>query len=873
MPLSAGDKLGPYEVLALIGKGGMGEVYRAHDSRLNRDVAIKVSNAQFTERFTREARAIAALNHTNICHLYDVGPNYLVMEYVEGPDLRGPLDFGDALPIIQQLIDGIEAAHEKNIVHRDLKPANIKITPEGVVKILDFGLAKAMEPPPSEGGDPANSPTLTIGATQAGAILGTAAYMAPEQAKGKAADKRSDIWSFGVILYEMLTGQRLFQGESVVEILGGVLNKEPDLSAAPTRVHKLLRWCLEKDRKQRLASISDARRLLNRDGDGADLSAVTAPSRSGLGWVAWGVAGLLLATTVGVSFVHFREQPPPAPEATRFQIPLPDKATPAGFPNPTISPDGRRVVFPVVIEGVTRLWVRALDQIEPRPLAGTEGVGGLQFWSPDSRFIVFGVQGTLKKVEASGGPPQSLCSLPGTLVGGLWTGDGRIVLGTLSTGLLQVAAAGGAASPFTVLDPKRQETYHAFPVLLPDGRHFLYTRFTVNAETSGIYLGTLAPGTGSQGPEQQASKRLLADRSSFVFAPSPHPHVTGDGYVLFSRDGTLMAQPFDGARLQFSGDAAPIAEQVAGNGDFSVSSTGVLVYGTRAGAGAGRRLNWYDRQGKSLGTAGGPGFSAGLELAPDGTRVAVVRIPGSIWIDEFARGVTNRITPPDTSLRPVWSPDGSRIVFASQANIYIKAASNAGNEEVLLKSERPTDPLDWSRDGRWLLYQETDPKTKHDLWAFPMEGGKPAGKPIVYLQTASDEREGKFSPDGRFVAYVSDESSRYEVYVASFPAPSLRVPISNGGGYQPRWRRDGKELLYTTSDGRLMSVDVTLGGTFKAGVPRLLFQASIYGGGGGQLRRWDMTADGQRFLFDAVGGGDVSAPLTLVENWTALLRK
>src|ERR1700674_4205300 len=306
MPLSPGDKLGPYEILAPIGVGGMGEVYRAHDSRLNRDVAIKVSNAQFTERFTREARAIAALNHTNICHLYYVVPNYLVMEYVEGPDLRGPLDFDDALPIIQQVIDGIEAAHEKNIIHRDLKPANIKITPDGVLKILDFGLAKALEPPPSEEGDPANSPTLTIGATQAGAILGTAAYMAPEQAKGKAADKRSDIWSFGVILYEMLTGKRLFQGETAVEILGGILNKEPDISVAPTRVHKLLRWCLEKDRKQRLQAIGDARRLLS-ESDGTDSAAQPAPPpQSRFSW-AWGVAGLLLVALAGLAFVHFRE--------------------------------------------------------------------------------------------------------------------------------------------------------------------------------------------------------------------------------------------------------------------------------------------------------------------------------------------------------------------------------------------------------------------------------------------------------------------------------------------------------------------------------------------------------------------------------------
>src|SRR6266853_1317840 len=324
MPLSPGDKLSPYEILAPIGKGGMGEVYRARDPRLNRDVAIKVSNAQFTERFTREARAIAALNHTNICHLYDVGPNYLVMEYVEGPDLRGPLDFNDALPIVQQLVDGIEAAHEKNVVHRDLKPANIKITPEGVVKILDFGLAKAMEPPASSDGNPENSPTMTIGATQAGAILGTAAYMAPEQAKGKAADKRSDIWSFGVILYEVLTGKRLFPGETAVEILAGVLNQELDISAAPRRVHKLLRWCLEKDRKDRLQSIGDARRLLSRNSDGADSAAQSAPpSLSRLAWLAWVAAALFIIAAAALAFVHFREVPLEQ-RSVRFQIPPPE---------------------------------------------------------------------------------------------------------------------------------------------------------------------------------------------------------------------------------------------------------------------------------------------------------------------------------------------------------------------------------------------------------------------------------------------------------------------------------------------------------------------------------------------------------------------
>jgi dipeptidyl aminopeptidase/acylaminoacyl peptidase len=374
--------------------------------------------------------------------------------------------------------------------------------------------------------------------------------------------------------------------------------------------------------------------------------------------------------------------------------------------------------------------------------------------------------------------------------------------------------------------------------------------------------------------QRQAPKRLLVDDAGFVFATPPGPRASG--YVLFSREGTLMAQPLDSGRLELSGDAVPIAEQVARNGDFSVSSTGVLVYATSLGVGGASRLSWYDRHGKFLGAAGAPSFITDVQLAPDGTRVAAVRSPGgrqAIWVDEFARGVSNRITPPDTSIRPVWSPDGNRLVFESASSIFVKAANNAGNEQVLFKFERPTDPLDWSRDGRWLLYQEMDPKTKHDLWALPMEPGKPAGKPMVFLQTAFDESDGKFSPDGRFVAYTSDESGRIEVYVASFPEPSLRVPISNGGGYQPRWRRDGKELLYFAPGGNLMSVDVTLGGTFQAGVPKALFRVAIYGGGSTQ-HRWDITADGQRFLIATVGGDtSASAPLTLVQNWTALLRK
>jgi Tol biopolymer transport system component len=889
MPLSVGTRLGPYDILAPIGAGGMGEVYRAKDTKLDREVAIKVLPAALAQdperlaRFEREAKVLASLNHPNIAQIYGIEESNnvraLVMELVPGETLKGPLPLETALNYAKQIADALEAAHEKAITHRDLKPANIMITPSGVVKVLDFGLAAVGQVSTPGDGNPTNSPTLTMRATQVGMIMGTAGYMSPEQAAGQMIDRRADIWAFGVVLWEMLTGQRLFTGDTVAHILADVLRAPIDSDKLPKEtpplIRDLLRRCLDRDVKNRLQWIGEARfqiqKYFSNPAAGTEALAQAKTRVTKFVWPT--VAAILGVAAAALAFVHFREPPPTAPELVRFHIPLPDKATPAGFPNPAISPDGRRVVFPAVTEGVTRLWVRALDQLEPRPLAGTEGVTGLQFWSPDSRFVAFGVQGTLKKVEVSGGPAQSLCRLPGILLGGFWTGDRSIVFGTVSTGLFQVAAAGGAASPVTVLDPKRQEVYHCWPALLPDGRHFLYTRNTTNAETSGIYLGTLADGKGDPGAERQAPKRLLADVSSAVFARSLDPSPTGDGYVLFSREGTLMAQPFDSARLGFSRDAVPIAEQVGANNDFSISSTGVLVYATRIGAvGGGRQLTWYDRQDKRLGTAGAPGLIEELELSPDGTRVAAVR-NRAIWIDEFSRGVSNRITPPDTSIRPVWSPDGNRIVFESPPNIYLKAASNAGHEEVLFKFERPTNPLDWSRDGRWLLYQETDPKTKRDLWVLPMEGGKPAGKPAVFLRTASDEGEGKFSPDGRFVAYVSDESGRYEVYVASFPVPSLRVPISNGGGYTPRWRRDGKELLFSTGDNRLMSVDVTLGATFKAGVPKFLFQAPIYGGGASQQHRWDMTADGQRLLIITVGGGDVSAPLTLVENWTALLRK
>jgi Tol biopolymer transport system component/predicted Ser/Thr protein kinase len=867
MPLQPGDKLGPYEIVAPIGKGGMGEVYLAHDSRLNREVAVKVSNAQFSERFTREARAIAALNHTNICHLYDVGPDYLVMEYVEGQDLRGPMDFEDALPVIQQLIDGIEAAHEKNIIHRDLKPANIKITPEGVVKILDFGLAKAMEPP-SDNSNPENSPTLTMGATVAGTILGTAAYMAPEQAKGKAADKRSDIWSFGVIVYEMLTGKRLFQGESAVEILGGVLNQEPDITAAPVRVHKLLRWCLEKDRKKRLASISDARRLME---ESETAAVIAAAPNSWLGLAAWAVAGLFLLTTLGVSFVHLREAPSVA-QNLRYQISTPGSAA-AQFPE--LSPDGRNLAFVTSNGGPSQVWLRAMDVLDVRPLAGTDGAT-YPFWSPDGAYLGFFAGGKLKKIAIAGGPPQTLCDASSGR-GGTWNRDGVILFSPSPASVLfRVPSAGGTPAPVTKLAENGSSLAgYRYPVFLPDGVHFLYDAGSDKPAAAGVFVGSL---------EDTAAVRLLPNDTNALYAPPSAPGATA--HLVFRREQTLMAQPFDATRLKTTADMFPIAEQVAvsgnaGFGAFSVSDNGTLVY--RSGdASSDRELVWMDRAGKRLGTLGKPGSFLGIAVSPDEKTLAVGNGNGSqldIWLEDMVRGVPSRFTfRSGLSRSGVWSPDGSQLIFGFRSegsysiDIYQKPAGGNGQEELLLHSGLNGFPDDWSPDGKLLVYEQTGQKTASDLWLLPLSGDR---KPVVYLQTPFDEAAARFSPDGRWMAYQSNESGRFQVYVQTVPLSGAKYQISTSGGTTPHWRRDGKELFYISDDQKLMAVSVKLGATVEAGTPQPLFPISPLPLGAFANSFYQPMHDGQRFLVNAPAGGEAAAapPFTVVTNWPAAFKK
>jgi Tol biopolymer transport system component len=853
MPLSAGTRLGPYEILAPIGAGGMGEVYRAHDSRLNRDVAIKVSNAQFTERFAREARAIAALNHTNICHLYDVGPDYLVMEYVEGQDLRGPMDFDDALPIIQQLIDGIEAAHEKNIVHRDLKPANIKLTPEGVVKILDFGLAKAMEPPPSSEGDPQNSPTLTIGATQAGAILGTAAYMAPEQAKGKAADKRSDIWSFGVILYEMLTGKRLFQGESAVEILGGVLNKEPDLSAAPVRVHRLLRWCLEKDRKDRLASISDARRLLNRNSDGADPAAATAPLPSRLGRAGWIVAGVVAAASL---IFALRSRPTAVPKTTaRLTIPLPPGQEITSYP--AITRDGRTVAY-VTQQGADapQLYLRDLNSFESRAVAGSSGA--LQpFFSPDGKWVAFFAQGQLQKAEVAGGAPIRLAEAAFPF-GGTWNDNNTIIYaGSLGSGLLRIPPSGGTPEPLTKPDGAAKGYAHVFPQALPGGRSVL---FTVWGQTQGGAVLTLDSGRWE----------MVLPVMTFGAGIFDATGGSAGRLLLVDQAAGLMAAPFDAAHpARTSADTTVLANvyydvESETRGWLAVSNTGTVVFAP--GNPAKRSLVWVDREGKVESLGKDQDLYREASLSPDGLK-AIVRHGLDLWIHDLQRGTRSPLTSRNASnILPLWSRDGARIVFASNRggdwDIYSQPADGSRPAEALLKRPYDQYPLSILPDGT-LLYREVHPNTGQDLWTL-----SPDGKPSPLRVTPFNEMDGQFSPGAfsgapRWVAYASDESGRSEIYVQSYPGGTSRIPVSNGGGSQPRWSPDGKDLFYVTGDA-VVAVAVRPDGSF--GAPRRLFDRSNLLLG--KYHSFDVSPDGKRFLMIQRDPGSVPRQLNVILNWS-----
>jgi serine/threonine protein kinase len=900
--LAPGAQLGPYRIEALLGAGGMGRVYQSHDTRLGRTVALKVSRVEFNARFEREARAVAALNHPNVCTIHDVGSNYLVMELVEGPTLadrikEGTLPLEEALRIARQIADALEAAHEKGIVHRDLKPGNIKIKPDGTVKVLDFGLAKLRPIDVAPGTKPEDSPTISMAATSAGMILGTAAYMSPEQARGKAVDKRADIWAFGVVLYEMVAGRQLFEGEDVTETLALVIKGEPKWDGIPASVQRLLKSCLEKDPKRRLRDIGDVWRQLE------EAPAATIPSRSRVGIAGWIVAAIAAV----LAFVNFKEKPASA-EVVRFSIPLPPQKN-LTFAAPYLSPDGRHVAFlSENAEGRTQLWVRSLDSLESRPLAGTEDAITSAFWSPDSRSLGFVAQGKLKKVNVSGGSPQTVCDFPvgaaegpmGNFRSGAWNSDGVILFGTAHTGLWRVSAGGGPLTEVTRLDPSRKEGFHGGPWFLPGGRQFLYDRIGLNPEYNGTYLGSL-----DAKPEQQSTRRFLTNAFGLVYVPTVGQG-SGDGHLLFTREGSLMAQAFDLRRMEPAGEAVSLAQDMISLGrgpgprPFSASMTGALAY--RTGGSAGNdftitQLSWFDRTGKMLATARDRGHYNSVDLSPDGTRVAVSRVTPEtagrsryaayeIWIYDFARGTSTLLTSTASDRLATWSPDGRRIIYSSDRggsvlNLYRKAADGAASEDLVFSSNEDKSVQDWSRDGKFLLYSVATegrrsffPTASHDLWVLPLTPVNPSGsQPEPYLKTESNETQGRFSPDNRFVAYASNESGRYEIYVQPFPrASDGKKTISTAGGISPRWSGDGKELFYISPDSKMMAVEV-----FKAGIPRPLFQAPIWGGGTfDNVTRYDVTADGKRFLVNSVtadAATSAPAPITIVLNWTALLKK
>jgi eukaryotic-like serine/threonine-protein kinase len=859
MPLSAGTHLGSYEILAPIGAGGMGEVYKARDTKLDREVAIKVLPAALARdperlaRFEREAKVLASLNHPNIAQIYGIEESdsgrALVMELVPGHTLTGPLPLSEALRIAGQIADALEAAHDKGIVHRDLKPANIMITPDGVVKVLDFGLA-AVTQPSAASGDPNNSPTLTMGATQAGMILGTAGYMAPEQAAGQAVDKRADIWSFGVVFYEMLTGQRLFTGDSVAHILADVLRGPIDFdkvpAATPRAIRDLVKRCLDRDVKTRLRDIGEARIAIQNLGKEPEV-VVPAPSEPRhRSWLPWCIAAFLLLALMPVNILHFREQPPQEP-SLRFQIPLPEKV--AADTNQTISPDGRYLVFSGQRTASGTLWVRPLNSLTAEPLAGTEGAY-FPFWSPDSKSIGFFANGKLKRIEVNGGPALALADAP-LGIGGTWVQDGNsggvILFANYIGPILRVSGGGGTASPVTKL--RTGETSHHFPWFLPDGRHFLYlAEATDNRNT--IHVGDLST------PDD----RVIGDADSQA--------VYSQGFLLLSRQDTLMAQPFDARRGIATGDAVPLEQRIPSQdgphyADFSASASGLLAFRTGS-SGARVQLTWVDRSGKQLGPLGEPANIGGFHFSPDRKRVAAEsRQDGDIWIYDAARGLRTRFTfDPAPDRNPVWSPDGRSVIFTSRRkqhfDLYRKYSDGAGADELLYSDDMEKYATSWSPDGKFLLYSGSG-AGGGNVWVLPLTPERPGGplKPFPFAPSSSSVRIAQFSPDGQWIAYQSDESKRYEIYVARFPGAGSKRQISVTGGISPRWRRDGKEIFYMKPDSTIMAAAVTSkADALEVGEVRPLFgPVAVYL----SAYRYDVSADGQRFLV-ALAGETVLEP-------------
>ena len=881
-----GQTLGHYRIEAKLGEGGMGVVYRAVDTHLGRAVAIKVLPQAFARdperlaRFEREAQVLASLNHPNIAAIYGLEQagdvRYLVLEYVPGSTLAGPLPVEEALSVGRQIAEAFEAAHEKGIMHRDLKPANVKVTPEGKVKVLDFGLAKAFagELPAA---DASQSPTLSVAPTRAGVILGTAAYMSPEQARGRALDNRTDIWSFGCVLYELLSGKQTFGGETVSDNITAILGREPDWSALPVatpqRIRELLGRSLRKDPSRRLQHIGDARIEIDEalaapasDSTGVVAAARDRSSRQAFLWGLPVVASLITGLVVWL----LKPTPPrPAAPATRTVVALPptDQLTFGSQPSVILSQDGKRLVYAASRGGRSQLYFRRMDRFEVTPIAGTEEASG-PFFSPDGELIGFFAGGKLKKVSLSGGAPATLCDAPDGR-GASWGSDDTIVFTARSSpgaGLSRVSAAGGAPEGLTTPDASKGEMGHRWPEFLPGGKAILFTTWA-SGNFDDARIGVLLPSTGQ--------RRVLLEGGTCARYVPASPDSIGTGHLVYGRAGVLLAAPFDPARLEITGRPFPLVQGLqmstnfTGSAHFSFSHSGTLIYVPGAAQTGGLILMWVDRKGTAAPLRQTHQSYLFPRLSPDGRRVGVQVLEGNhdVWVHELARDTLTRLTF-DASFEgnPTWTPDGKRLAFASTrsgpSNLYWKVADGSGGEERLTTSPNLQTPCSFSPDGKWLAFTEIHTGSVRDIWVLPMDGDR---KPRPFLQTPFDEREPRFSPDGRFLAYASTESGPSQVYVQPFPGPGGKWQISIEGGGEPVWGRNGRQLYYRHSD-RMMAVDVTTTASFSAGKPRPLFEGRYMAIPA--FTSYDVAPDGQRFLMvKETEPQEAPKQINVVMNW------
>jgi len=877
-----GRKFGSYQILSFLGKGGMGEVYRAQDTTLRREVALKVLPAVFADaperlaRFRREAQLLASLNHNNIGAIYEfeqsVEVNFLVLEMVPGETLQerivpsGPFPAEEALRIAKQIAEALEAAHEKAIIHRDLKPANIKVTPEGKVKVLDFGLAKAFGGDETTS-DPSGSPKLTD-ATGEGTILGTAAYMSPEQARGKKVDKRADIWAFGCVLYELLTGKQAFGEETVTETFAAVLKAEPDWSqlpaTTPASIRVLLRRCLQKDLTRRLRDATDARIEIE---DALDAPAAVEPPTSvmpahpvwqrAIPWAAGLIAGAVIA---GLAVWNLKPSPPKRVTRTVVALPLDDQLVIRPFPVFALSPDGTLLAYQASRGGTQQIYLRRIDSLEARPVPGTEGARS-SFFSPDGQWLGFSDGRKLKKISVSGGAPVTIAD--GIAAG--WGSNDMIVIANAAN-LWQVSASGGTPQPLTQLE--KGELAHAWPEILPGGKAVVFTVFTSeNPDDAQIAMQSLETG----------KRKVLVNGGSYA-------RYASSGHLVYIRSGTLLAVPFDLERLAATGPAVPVLEAVLesprGAGYFSIAKNGSLVYVPGSTGRAGERvmtLVWVDRKGVADPLKAPPRRYRLPRVSPDGQHlaVAIAEARTDIWTYSLARDPLTRLTFEGSNSGHQWTRDGKRVAFSSDrggsASVFWKPADGGGADEQLTTGNQAHLPGSFTLDGRSFFFTEIDPKTGLDIWVMPLERN---GKPRPFLRAPYSEGTPRLSPDDQYVAYVSDESGRFEVYVQPFPGPGGKYQISSEGGREIAWAANG-ELFYRTGDNKMMAVEIKTQPTLTVGKPRLLFEGYEINNQGNRLAaNYDVTADGQRFIM--LKSSDQQAATTqiiFVVNWFEELKQ